>query len=122
MNKSAAQSTKILKEAIEKTDQVQEELHDAAEALNGANAVLSSPMAASAVAGAVKQNIDAESKVQSAAHELEVVKDLIQEAQVAQAAGESARNAGEGTASILAYFEGRRAQARDDDARDDKKA
>jgi hypothetical protein len=119
MNKSAAQSTKILREAIEKTDQVQEELQVAAEALNVTNAVLSGPMAASAVAGAVKQNIDAESKVQSAAHELEVVKDLIEEAQIAQAAGEKTRNAGEGTASILAYFEGRRAQAREDDARAD---
>jgi len=114
---------KILTEAITKTDQVQEELHDAAEALGEANAVLSSPLsttqAISAVAGAVQQNMAAESKVESAAQELESVKELIQEAQVAQAVGEERRKNGEGTASILAYFEGRRAQARDDDAKDD---
>ena len=119
MNKPSTRSAKILNEAITKTDQVQEELQDAAEALSGANAVLSNPLstaqAASAVAGAVQQNIAAESKVESAAQELESVKELIQEAQIAQAVGEEKRNAGEGTASILAYFEGRRAQAREDD-------
>jgi hypothetical protein len=119
MKKPSTRSARILTDAIAKTDEVQEELHDAAQALSGANAVLSSPLsnaqAASAVAGAVKQNIAAESKVESAAQELESVKDLIQEAQIAQAAGEEKRNAGEGTASILAYFEGRRAQAREDE-------
>jgi hypothetical protein len=121
MKKPSTRSTRILTDAIAKTDEVQEELHDAAQALSGANAVLSSPLsnaqAASAVAGAVKQNIAAESKVESAAQELESVKELIQEAQIAQAAGEEKRNAGEGTASILAYFEGRRAQAREDEGK-----
>jgi hypothetical protein len=115
------QSAKILSEAIEKTDQVQEELENAAQALNETNAVLSNPLstaqAVSAVAGAVQQNIAAEAKVQDAAQELENVKELIADAQIAQAAGQRERQAGEGTASILAYFEGRRAQSRDDDAR-----
>lgn len=119
MRQPSTRSAKILTDAIIKTDQVQGELHDAAEALGVANAVLSSPLstaqAASAVAGAVQQNIAAESKVESAAQELESVKELIQEAQVAQAAGDDARKTGEGTASILAYFEGKRAQAREDD-------
>jgi hypothetical protein len=70
----------------------------------------------SAIAGAVKQNLEAESKVQDATEELESVKELLHEAQIAQAAGEPARNSGEGTASILGYFEGRRAQVRDDEA------
>jgi hypothetical protein len=114
------QSAKILGEAISKTDHVQEELQDAAQALNGTNAVLSGPLstaqAVAAVAGAVKQNIATESKVQDASQELERVKELIQDAQIAQASGESDGRAGEGTASILAYFEGRRAQVRDDEA------
>jgi hypothetical protein len=114
------QSARILREAISKTDHVQEELQDAAQALNGTNAVLSGPLstaqAVSAVAGAVKQNIAAESKVQDAAQELEAVKELIEDAQIAQASGQHDGKAGEGTASILAYFEGRRAQVRDDEA------
>jgi hypothetical protein len=116
-------SAQILSEAIDKTGQIQEELQDAAQALNETNSVLSNPLsraqAISAVAGAVEQNIAAESKVEDAAHELESVKELIVDAQIAQAAGQRERQAGEGTASILAYFEGRRAQARDDDARDE---
>ena len=118
-----SRSSKILSAAIEKTDHVQGELNDAAVALNGTNAVLSGPLSiaqsASAVAGAVEQNIAAEAKVQDAAQELESVKDMIKTAQVAQ---ESSGNAGQGTASILAYFEGRRAQARDDDAAQAKAA
>jgi hypothetical protein len=114
------QSAQILNEAIDKTGQIQEELQDAAQALNESNAVLSNPLstaqAVSAVAGAVKQNIAAESKVQDAAQELENVKGLIEDAQIAQASGQRDRQAGEGTASILAYFEGRRAQSRDDEA------
>lgn len=121
MNKPSTRSAKILTDAIRKTDQVQEELQDAAEALNGANAVLSKPLAtqqaASAIAGAVKQNLEAESKVQDATQELETVKELIHEAQIAQAAGDAVGNSGEGTASILGYFEGRRAQVRDDEAK-----
>jgi hypothetical protein len=46
---------------------------------------------------------------------------MLHEAQVAQAAGEATRNSGEGTASILGYFEGRRAQAREDEARAEPK-
>jgi hypothetical protein len=120
-NSPNTQSAQILSEAIDKTGQIQEELQDAAQALNETNAVLSHPLsnaqAVSAVAGAVKQNIAAESKVQDAAQELETVKELIVDAQIAQAAGQRERQAGEGTASILAYFEGRRAQAGEDDAR-----
>jgi uncharacterized protein with PIN domain len=121
MNKPNTRSAKILTDALEKTDQVKEELQDAADAINGANEVLSSPIstanAMSAIAGAVKQNLEAESKVQDATDELESVKELLHEAQIAQAAGEAARNSGEGTASILGYFEGRRAQVRDDEAK-----
>jgi uncharacterized protein with PIN domain len=121
MNKPNTRSAKILTDALEKTDQVKEELQDAAEAISGANAVLSSPIstsnAMSAIAGAVKQNLEAESKVQDATEELESVKELLHEAQIAQAAGDAARNSGEGTASILGYFEGRRAQVRDDEAK-----
>jgi hypothetical protein len=120
-NPTNTQSAKILSEAIDKTGHIQEELQDAAQALSETNAVLSNPLskaqAVSAVAGAVKQNIAAESKVQDAAQELESVKELIEDAQIAQAAGQRERQAGEGTASILAYFEGRRAQSRDDEAR-----
>jgi hypothetical protein len=120
-NPTNTQSAKILSEAIDKTAHIQEELQDAAQALSETNAVLSNPLskaqAVSAVAGAVKQNIAAESKVQDAAQELESVKELIEDAQIAQAAGQRERQAGEGTASILAYFEGRRAQSRDDEAR-----
>jgi uncharacterized protein with PIN domain len=121
MNQPSTRSAKILTDALEKTDQVKEELQDAADAINGANEVLSSPIstanAMSAIAGAVKQNLEAESKVQDATDELESVKELLHEAQIAQAAGEAARNSGEGTASILGYFEGRRAQVRDDEAK-----
>jgi uncharacterized protein with PIN domain len=121
MNQPNTRSAKILTDALEKTDQVKEELQDAAEAISGANAVLSSPIstsnAMSAIAGAVKQNLEAESKVQDATEELESVKELLHEAQIAQAAGDAARNSGEGTASILGYFEGRRAQVRDDEAK-----
>jgi hypothetical protein len=121
MNKPTTRSAQILTEAINKTDEVQEDLHDAAEALGDTNAVLSTPLstlqAASAIAGAVKQNIEAESKVQGAAQELESVKEMLHEAQIAQAEGDATRNAGEGTASILAYFEGKRAQAREDEAK-----
>jgi hypothetical protein len=118
MNNPKTRSAKILTDAVEKTDQVQEELQDAVNSLSSANAVLSGPLptaqAVSAIAGAVKQNLEAESKVQDARQELENVKELIHEAQIAQAAGDSARNSGEGTASILGYLEGRRAQARED--------
>jgi len=126
MNKPNTRSAKIINDAIEKTDHVQEELQEAAEALSGANAVLSNPIstmqAVAAVAGAVKQNIEAEAKVQDATQELETVKELLAEAQIAQAGGEAARNSGEGTASILGYFEGRRAQIRDDEAKRDAKS
>jgi hypothetical protein len=118
-NHPGTQSAQILSEAIDKTGQIQEELQDAAQALSGTNAVLSGPLstvqAASAVAGAVKQNIATESKVQDAAQELETVKGLIVDAQIAQAAGAPDRKAGHGTASILAYFEGTRAQVREDE-------
>jgi hypothetical protein len=114
------QSAQILKAAIDKTDQIQDELQDAASALNGTNTMLSGPIstaqAVSAVAGAVRQNILAEAKVQDAAQELETVKELIADAQIAQASGGRERQAGEGTASILAYFEGKRAQVREDEA------
>jgi cysteinyl-tRNA synthetase len=120
-NPPSTHSAQILSDAVDKTAHIQEELQDAAHALNETNAVLSDPLSAaqavSALAGAVQQNIAAETKVQDAAHELENVKELIVDAQIAQAAGQRERQAGEGTASILAYFEGRRAQARDDDAR-----
>ena len=121
MNKPSTRSAKILTDALEKTDQVKEELQDAAQAISGANAVLSNPIspanAVSAIAGAVKQNLEAESKVQDATDELETVKELLHEAQIAQAVGDAARNSGEGTASILGYFEGRRAQVREDEAK-----
>jgi len=122
MTKTArhSQASKILTAAIVKTDKVQDQLHDAAETLGSANAVLTNPIAtaqaATAIASAVAQNVAAEVKVQDAVHELEVVKDLIQEAQVEQASDKTAGRAGEGTASILAYFEGKRAQAREDEA------
>lgn len=74
-------------------------------------------VAVSALAGAVQQNVEAETKVQEATQELETVKELLHEAQIAQTAGEAARNSGEGTASILGYLEGRRAQVRDDEAK-----
>jgi len=122
MKKPSTRSATILADAIVKTDHVQDELHDAAHALSDANAALASPasstaQATSTFAGAVLQNMAAESKVENAAQELEAVKDLIEEAQIAQAAGDAARHAGEGTTSILAYFEGRRAQAREDEAK-----
>jgi hypothetical protein len=124
-NPPNAQAAKILSEAIDKTDQIQDELKDAASALNGTNTMLSGPIstaqAVSAVAGAVRQNILAEAKVQDAAQDLESVKELIEDAQIAQAAGEHDGKAGEGTASILAYFEGKRAQVREDEARADAK-
>jgi hypothetical protein len=126
MKQPNTRSAKILTDALEKTGQVQEELDDAAQALSGANAALASPLstaqAGAAIAGAVKHTIEAESKVQDATQELENVKELLQEAQIAQAAGEAARNSGEGTASILGYFEGRRAQAREDELKTDPKA
>lgn len=119
MKKPTTRSAKILSDAVEKTDEVQEDLQEAVESLSGANAVLSGPLsttqAMSAIAGAVQQNLDAEAKVKDARQELENVKGLIQDAQIAQAAGDSARNSGQGTASILGYFEGRRAQAREDE-------
>jgi hypothetical protein len=120
---TSTQSAQILKAAIDKTDQIQDELQDAASALNGTNTMLSGPIstaqAVSAVAGAVRQNILAEAKVHDAAQELESVKELIADAQIAQASSEVHGRAGEGTASILAYFEGRRAQTRDDEAQAD---
>ena len=126
MKKPTTQSAKILADAIHKTDAVQDDLHDAAEVLSGTNAVLSGPLstaeAISALAGAALQNLEAESKVQEAAQELETVKELLQEVQIAQAAGAPAGNSGEGTASILGYFEGRRAQVREDEAKNDPKA
>ncbi len=126
MNKPTTRAAGILAEAIHKTDEVQDELQEAAEALSDANAVLANPLtvsqAAVAVASAVKQNIAAESKVTDAAKELDSVKELIHEAQVAQAEGDVKGNAGEGTASILAYFEGRRAQVRDDEVKGDPPA
>lgn len=116
-----SRASKILTAAIDKTDKVQDELHVAAENLGNANAVLSNPLASSqavaAVASAVAQNVAAEVKVQEAVEELEVVKELIKDAQVEQSADQANGNKGEGTASILAYFEGRRAQARDDEAK-----
>ena len=119
MKNPKTRTAKILTDAIEKTDQVQEELQQAADSLNSANTVLTSQLptapAVSAIASAVKQNLEAESKVQDAREELENVKDLIHDAQIAQAAGDYTRNSGEGTASILGYFEGRRAQAREDE-------
>ena len=122
MTKPAAksQASRILTEAIAKTDKVQDELHQAVETLGSANALLSDPIAptqaAAAVADAVEQTLAAETKVQDAVQELEAVKDLIKEAQVEQADEATTGKVGEGTASILAYFEGRRAQARDDEA------
>ena len=125
MKKPATRSAEILTDALAKTDQVQEELIDAAQALSGANAALASPLstaqAVSAIAGAVKQTLEAETRVQDATQELENVKDLLHEAQIAQASGEAARNSGEGTASILGYFEGRRAQVREDEAKAEPK-
>jgi cysteinyl-tRNA synthetase len=119
MNNSRTRSAQILTDAVEKTDQVQEELQDAVDSLSSANAVLSGPLptaqVVSAIAGAVKQNLEAESKVQDAKEELENVKDLIQEAQIAQAAGDSTRNSGEGTASILGHLVSRPKQARQDE-------
>jgi hypothetical protein len=119
------QSKKILGEAIARTDEIQEELQDAAQAIGGTNAALSGPLstaqAVAAVASALKDNLAAESKVHEAAQDLETVKELIEDAQIAQAAGEHDGKAGEGTASILAYFEGKRAQVREDEARADAK-
>jgi len=121
MNQPKTRSAKILVEAIKKTDDVQENLQEAAEALSGANAVLSGPLTpsqeAASLAGAVQQNLEAEAKVHNATQELETVKGLLQEVQVAQTAAQAGRNSGEGTASILGYFEGRRAQAREDEER-----
>ena len=118
MNNRRTRSAKILTKAVEKSDQVQEELQDAVKSLSSANAVLSGPLptaqAVSAIAGAVKQNLEAESKVHDARQELENVKELIHEAQIAQAAGDPTRNSGEGTASIIGHLEDRRAQARED--------
>ncbi|MEO5670461.1 MAG: hypothetical protein ABIR26_07190 [Ramlibacter sp.] len=108
-----------------KTDEVQDDLQDAALALNAANSVSASPLTAeqakSALADAVEQNVEAEARVQDAALELETVKQLLQEARTAQAADGLAGNSGEGTASILGYFEGRRAQVREDEAKIDPK-
>ena len=119
MNKSASpsKSSKILTAAIDKTEKVQDELKQAADALGTTNTLLSSaPMSqdatVAAVAGALQQNIAAEATVHEASQELEAVKDLIETAKTADTAN---ANTGQGTASILAYFEGRRDQAKEDE-------
>jgi hypothetical protein len=118
MNKPNKSAT-ILADAIQKTDRVQDELEEAAGVLNVTNAVLSQSMstaqAVAEMARAAKQNVAAEAKVQGAAEELENVKEMLQDAQAAQGEVTKPGNKGEGTASILAYFEGRRAQVRDDE-------
>jgi len=118
MNKPAppTKSERILTVAVQKTEQIQADLTEAVDKLGSANAVLSGPLSAdesqAALANAVEQNVAAEAKVQEANEELEAVKDLIETAKVAQSAN---ANSGHGTASILAYFEGRRAQASEDE-------
>ena len=116
---SPSRVSKILEKAIEKTDKVQEELHAAAENLEHANAVLTHPEAiaqvADVVADAVALNVATEAKVHDAVEELETVKELIKNAQVSQQPDKTVGRVGEGTASLLAYFEGRRDQAKDDE-------
>ena len=91
MKKPARRSaaTRLLVGAIGKTEKVRDDLTEAARDLNDANAVLSGPLstaqAVAAVAGAVKQNLAAEVKVQEAADELATVKSMLEDAQVAHA-------------------------------------
>ena len=114
MKKPARRSktARILTSAIGKTEKVQDDLTEAARDLNTTNAVLSGPLSTSqavaAVAGAVKQNIAAEVKVQEAAEELETVKEMLKEAQVAQAEQPSNGHAGEGVASIIPHLQSAR--------------
>ena len=126
MNKpaSSSKSAKILTAAINKTEKVQDELKQAADALSSTNTLLSSaPTSAqatvAAVADALEQNIAAEATVHEASQELEAVKDLIETAKTADRAN---ANTGQGTASILAYFEGRRDQAKEDERNADDKS
>ena len=125
MNKTASpsKSARILTAAIDKTEKVQDELKQAADALGSTNSLLSSAPVSTqatvaAVAGALEQNIAAEATVHEASKELEAVKDLMETAKTADTAN---ANTGQGTASILAYFEGRRDQAREDERDSDDK-
>lgn len=101
-------AAKILTTAIDKTEKVQDDLNHAARDLNTTNMLLSGSMstvqAIAAVAGAVKQNVAAETKVQEAAEELEVVKDMLKDAQAAQAEAAPAGNVGEGVASVMEHL------------------
>ncbi|MES2784430.1 MAG: hypothetical protein V4684_03135 [Pseudomonadota bacterium] len=113
-----SRASKILSTAIEKTDKVQEELAAAAENLEQANSVLTHPEAVShvadVVADAVALNVATEAKVHDAVEELESVKELIKNAQVEQSSDKRTGRMGEGTASLLKYFEGRREPTHDD--------
>jgi hypothetical protein len=106
-------AARILTTAIGKTEKVQEDLNHAARDLNTTNALLSGSMsnaqAVAAVAGAVKQNVAAETKVQEAAAELESVKDMLKDAQAAQAEAAPAGNVGEGVESVMEHLRSERA-------------
>ncbi|MES3002721.1 MAG: hypothetical protein V4787_18670 [Pseudomonadota bacterium] len=105
-------AAKILTTAIDKTEKVQDDLNHAAHDLNVTNTLLSGPLstaqAVAAVAGAVKQNVAAEIKVQEAAEELETVKDMLKDAQAAQGEPAPAGNVGEGVASVIEHLKATR--------------
>lgn len=117
---SNTRASKILTEALEKTDRVQEDLTAVAEDLEQANAVLAHPQViaqvATVVADAVALNVATESRVQDAVDELEAVRELIKDAQVEQSSAKTVGRVGEGTASLLKYFEGRPEPTRDDES------
>ncbi len=117
---SNTRASKILTEALEKTDRVQEDLTAVAEDLEQANAVLAHPQViaqvATVVADAVALNVATESRVQDAVDELDEVRELIKDAQVEQSSAKTVGRVGEGTASLLKYFEGRPEPTRDDES------
>jgi hypothetical protein len=102
-------AAKILTTAIGKTEKVQDDLNHAARDLNVTNTLLSGSMstaqAVAALAGAVIQNVAAETKVQEAAAELETVKDMLKDAQAAQAEAVPAGNVGEGADSVMEHLQ-----------------
>ncbi|MBG9387123.1 hypothetical protein [Caenimonas aquaedulcis] len=114
MKKPARRSTatRLLVGAIGKTEKVRDDLTDAARDLSDTNALLSGPLSAAqavaAVAGAVKQNLAAEVKVQEAAEELATVKSMLEDAQVANAEEPATGKGGEGVASILPHLQSAR--------------
>jgi hypothetical protein len=100
-------SQKILKSALKKTEQVQQDLGEAAGELGEANEALTGALSRAqviaAVAGAVEQNKSAEAKVHGAAEDLEAVKDMLKDAQAAQSENRNGLT-GEGAGSVVPHL------------------